>query len=1001
MTAVKRIVRRLASRWSAQDPVGAVVAAIEQLGVFDRIAYLKANPDVAQQDIDPVRHYVTEGAREGRNPCPLFDTGYYVSRNPDVVRAGFNPFLHYCEFGWKEGRHPSADFDGAWYAQTHLGAAAGTINPLLHYLTVGKAQGLGIRPVLDLARDDLQASGVFDVGYYYAQYPDIAESGIDPVRHYLEHGAAEQRNPCAFFDTAYYLRHNRDVAASGINPLLHFCREGWKELRNPHPEFDVWWYWSSHLDPARADVNPLAHYLAVGLERQLPARPARPISQLPGTGCRLPQDRSPRRLCLFAAYDADGLVDDTLVDYLRELARHADVHVLFDGEMQHGQLDRLAGIVVSARAQRHGEYDFGSYSRLARQLGWAAIEAYDELILANDSCYLLRPLDDVFARMGGRACDWWGLQATKGMAFTRRNPRNRFLEPIPLDAVRASLLDTFESDYHYDFHVGSYFLAFRRPVIADAGFRRMLDSVVAQDDKRKLILKYEVGLTRRLIATGFAFDTFIPDLYPFHPLYTNWHFELLDRGFPFLKRYLLATNHYRVRRLADWKERILRKLPDADVESIERHLLRVAGEEQLRDTLHVGEAIGADDGRVPDALLSSDEFLAADLACPKYGHWWAFPVCAFTGVFSGNERAVFEHVKDDPSIRKIVLTQDGGAELETDGENVDIVPLRSPRGQYLLMRAGQVFVKHSPTRNLVFPLASHLHNIINLWHGIPLKRIGHASLDMQGKQQAIAREHIRCRAVISSSKVDTLAMTAAFYPLSYSDVWPTGLPRNDFILREEAALPADMQARLASLRAMLDGRRLMLFMPTFRNEQGSAYYRFNEDEIDRLDAWLKRHGAVLGLREHMADSARTYTTQLARLQPLDLSDRLFPDAELLYREAALLVTDYSSCFIDFMLTGRPSISFAYDYESYVRLERGLFYDLEFAFPGPVCRNFAEFEAALEAVFEQPDKAAEALFAHKRALFFDHLDDRNAERVVARVRRLADLDDLGAPLAIGA
>ena len=46
------------------------------------------------------------------------------------------------------------------------------------------------------------------------------------------------------------------------------------------------------------------------------------------------------------------------------------------------------------------------------------IEQYDELMLVNDSCYLLRPLAEVFAEMDGRACDWWGLQATKGTWVT-------------------------------------------------------------------------------------------------------------------------------------------------------------------------------------------------------------------------------------------------------------------------------------------------------------------------------------------------------------------------------------------------------------------------------------------------------------------------------------------------------------------------------------------------------------------------------------------------------
>src|SRR5690606_27205097 len=131
--------------------------------------------------------------------------------------------------------------------------------------------------------------------------------------------------------------------------------------------------------------------------------------------------------------------------------------------------------------------------------------------------------------------------------------------------------------------------------------------------------------------------------------------------------------------------------------------------------------------------------------------------------------ALFEQVKNDPSIRKIVLAR--GAPVRVDGENVEVVELESPEGQHRLMRAGNVFVKHSPTRNLVHPLAGDLHNIINLWHGIPFKRIGLASADMQDRRLAAAAEHARCRAVIASSRVDALAMASAFHPLTLDDVW--------------------------------------------------------------------------------------------------------------------------------------------------------------------------------------------------------------------------------------
>lgn len=829
-------------------------------------------------------------------------------------------------------------------------------------------------------------SGVFDAEYYRGQVPGLGDD-VDLVEHYVTTGAARGLDPSAMFDTEYYRKMNPDVRGNG---LAHFCEHGWLQLRNPSPLFDTWWYWSKHLDLASTDVNPLAHYEATGKAQGLSTRPSLHPSRRLGTGHRFAEGATVRRLCLFAGYDADGVVDDYVVDYVRELSRHADVHYWADCDMPASELAKLEGITVTARAERHGEYDFGSFRRLVDAVGWDVIENYDELLLVNDSCFLLRPLDDVFARMDARPADWWGLQATKGLAQTRRLAVNLFREPITVSSVRDHLVDAFERDYVYDFHVGSYFLAFRPAVIHDAEFRRYLATITAQDDKRSIVKKYEIGLTRWLIHHGHAFDTYVSKLYPFHPIFTEWYFRLLDEGFPVLKRFFLTENHYHVPNLWTWEQRVLEKAPDADLPAFRRNLLRVAGEESLRRTLGMGED-GVEDGPVPDHLLSRAEFVEADRLSPKHGSWWAFPVCAFSGRFSGNERAIFEEVKDDPSIRKVVLTRD--KDVVVDGVNVDVVPLESPQGQHLLMRCGNILIKHSTAVNAVHPVSSALHNIIQVWHGIPFKRIGYASSDYLASLDRAVEEHAEYRAVISSSQVDSLAMTAAFYPLTVNQVWNTGLPRNDFIVREEDALPGDLRAELERLRALLGGKRLVLFMPTFRNAQTNAYYRFDADEIEWLDGWLRENDCILGVREHMADAAHLYSAQLAQLPILDLSDEHFPNVEVLYRASSALITDYSSTFIDYMLTGKPAISFAYDYEAYL-MERGGFYDLDLVFPGPICKSFGELQAALKDVLSTK---VDATYEFRRRLFFDRVDDRASARVVERMRDLTEAHGVGKPI----
>ena len=55
---------------------------ISQSNLFDTSYYLESNPDVAGAGINPLEHYLTWGAAEGRDPNPLFDTSYYLEHIP-------------------------------------------------------------------------------------------------------------------------------------------------------------------------------------------------------------------------------------------------------------------------------------------------------------------------------------------------------------------------------------------------------------------------------------------------------------------------------------------------------------------------------------------------------------------------------------------------------------------------------------------------------------------------------------------------------------------------------------------------------------------------------------------------------------------------------------------------------------------------------------------------------------------------------------------------------
>lgn len=776
------------------------------------------------------------------------------------------------------------------------------------------------------------------------------------------------------FDKKYYLEEYNDIKKSSINPLWHYSNFGWEEDRFPSLSFDVLWYREEYLQNYSSMINPVLHYEMIGKKKGYLKKP-----KYKGLDKKVTLTENPKRVCLFAGYDVDGMVDDTVVVLIKELANYCDVYFLSDSEVSESELSKLEPYTKGLWAYRHGEYDFGSYKRLAcEHVGWKKIEQYDELLFVNDSSYLISSLDKVFEKMDKKNTSWWGMQATKGIYATKDKKSNNFKEKISISDIKNKYLNKYFKEDEFDFLIGSYFLAFRKNIIKDVKFQKIINGIAKQRDKKTLILKYEIGLTKYLLANQYDFETYMDSLHPFHPIYTDEIYNMIKEGFPLFKRFFITENHYKQKELYKWKERLLSFYSKLDVDIIEKNILRVGDASKLYKNMDIEKN--------QQELLTSQEFMQLDKKSIVNKSIWIFPVCAYNYNFDDNVRAVFEEVKNDKEIKKVVLYRN--KLIDVEGENVEIFPLYSREAQEYLLKSSRLFVKHSPTINIPFPLDWEKHKFINLWHGIPLKRIGVASLDMQNNLHSIINNHNKkCYSVIASSDIDRLAMSTSFYPLKYSDVWLTGLPRHDFILQDENKLSSHLKNELINIDKIIDSKKFILYAPTFRNTQDDSYFSFTEENKKELYGFLEKNDIMLGIREHMADTKHSYSTTLVHPLIFDAGSKIFENIEILYRKADMLVTDYSSCFIDYMLTNKPMISFAYDYENYSEKERGTFYDLDFVFPGDICTSFDDLIKSLYKNCLNDFKSFDQAYDMKKKIFYKYNDSNNSRRLVEKVMNI--------------
>ncbi len=91
------------------------------------------------------------------------------------------------------------------------------------------------RPVARRIYRTIASSDLFDARWYRSTQVSGLASLMDPLWHYLDHGAAAGLDPSPLFDTSHYVHTNHDVRSSGLNPLFHYLEYGRAERRSPLP----------------------------------------------------------------------------------------------------------------------------------------------------------------------------------------------------------------------------------------------------------------------------------------------------------------------------------------------------------------------------------------------------------------------------------------------------------------------------------------------------------------------------------------------------------------------------------------------------------------------------------------------------------------------------------------------------------------------------------------------------------------------------------------------
>jgi glycosyltransferase involved in cell wall biosynthesis len=230
--------------------------------LFDENYYLAKNPDVKDQGVDPLMHYLIDGWKEGRNPSSLFNTEKYLRDYPDVAAAAVNPLVHYLESGSLEGRS-IAGHARTWTRKKRVEQEA-----------IPRVFKQVAPDVIAEQVEVIKSSGLFDADYYLAMYPELKNIGLDPIRHYCGFGWFEGKNPSDDFDTVGYLEMYKDIAAANINPFWHYVVSGASEQRIAVPGAMIRYEDDVNFGHAKNSIKLFALYVSPQWDKLREARAA-------------------------------------------------------------------------------------------------------------------------------------------------------------------------------------------------------------------------------------------------------------------------------------------------------------------------------------------------------------------------------------------------------------------------------------------------------------------------------------------------------------------------------------------------------------------------------------------------------------------------------------------------------------------------------------------------------------------------------------------------------
>lgn len=269
---------------------------------------------------------------------------------------------------------------------------------------------------------------------------------------------------------------------------------------------------------------------------------------------------------------------------------------------------------------------------------------------------------------------------------------------------------------------------------------------------------------------------------------------------------------------------------------------------------------------------------------------------------------------------------------------------------------------------------------VNVGHGAGHKKI----------RKLISEELPGVDADITVATSDMIKIKfAKAFGVNEKDVYITGYPRNDLMLRYKSKTEEIKHLILDKK----DWNKVIIWLPTFRKnfynkQSGDGIEKDNPFQIEEFSVatfneMLKKTNTVCIIKPHPSSKQNYDYSEYCNIKILT-DDWLFRNGLTLYHIlpiSDILITDFSSVMIDYLLLDKPIICFSTDYNQY-RDSRGFYFNnLEEMLPSKLYQDKDEFSEYLSILLQTNID----IFIDKRLkiknLYFKHQDDKSSNRLL--------------------